>query len=395
MFEVAPTRDTWYTQYSVGGALETSPVEPPSEEDSLSYVVEGAFHFLKLCLYHETWKEQWEFVLGLLHTASEKWLSYLVSTQHMANLWVENESIESLKPQHDSLSRDGDAINQAWPQYFLSDFSLLWLALIQLENLIVSIEHTIKNQNRTREDTARLKIEKVRATFNSRRPILSPEIIQSKIINTFKVSKRDYVGEFSATDATTNSKMASPVGESTANTITGPFDSPRMSGDQRNKIEISLRDGAINRSDQQIIVFHRTINEYIFEVQPTDIITLEAYAFGMLESPQDQDAWHATIKVQEEKSNTTSSDTRLIALALLGLNIGHDIVRISGDKARDVKSKEVFLQNSLSAASYDSGHFPLTTVLDQPEQTQSWSGVSYEPLSILMASLYEECRTLL
>lgn len=90
----------------------------------------------------------------------------------MANLWVENENIESLKSQHDSVSRDGDAINQAHPQYYLSDFSVLWLALMQLEHLIVSIEHTIKSQDRT---PARLKIEEVRTIFNLCRPTLDPE----------------------------------------------------------------------------------------------------------------------------------------------------------------------------------------------------------------------------
>ena len=83
VFKIAPTLRTWYTIYSVGGASESSPVELSSQENPLSYVVEGAFHFLKLCLCYETWKEEWELVLGLLHLALEKWLSYLVSTQHM------------------------------------------------------------------------------------------------------------------------------------------------------------------------------------------------------------------------------------------------------------------------------------------------------------------------
>lgn len=65
------------------------------------------------------------------------------------------------------------------------------------------------------------------------------------------------------------------------------------------------------------IVFHRIINEYIFEVQPTDITTLEAYTFGMFENPQDQDAWYVTVKkIQEENNSTSSWDARLIVLAL-------------------------------------------------------------------------------
>ena len=143
------------------------------------------------------------------------------------------------------------------------------------------------------------------------------------------------------------------------------------------------------------IVFHRTIKEYIFEVQPIDITTLEAYTFGMFENPQDKDAWHATINMQEEKNTTTSWDTRLIALALLGLSIGHDVVRIPENKTKDVKSKETLLRKRLSAALNDSGYFAVTTTFDQSERTQSGSGIFYEQPSVLMASLYEECRRLL
>ena len=392
VFKIAPTLNTWYAQYSVSGASGNSPVEHSSEENPVSNVVEGAFHFLKLCLYHEVWKEKWELVLGLLYAALEKWLSYLVSTQHMGNLWVENETIEILKPQHDSLSRNRDTINQACPQYYLADFSVLWLALMQVDHLIASLEDTIKSQNRSQEDTARLNIRKVRETFNSRRPTLSPENIQAKIINTFKVFKRHSLGDYHVTDTTTNNFRAA-ARQSTA--FTGPFDSSPTSRDLTNKVEISLQDGAIGSRDQQLIVFHRTITEYHLEVQPIDITTLEAYTFGMFEHPQDKDAWHATINMQEERNTTTAWDTRLIALALLGLSIGHDVVRTHEDKIEDVKSKEARLRERLSAASYDSGCFAVTTTFDQPERTQSWSGVLYEQLSVLMASLYEECRTLL
>ena len=369
-------------------------MEHPSEEKPVSNVVEGAFNFLKLCFYYETWKEEWEIVLEFLHPALETWLSYLVNTQHMANLWVESEAFETWKPQHDSLSRDGDTINQAYPQYLLSDSSVLWLALIQLEYLIASIEHTIKSQNREQVDPARLQIEKVRESFHSRRPTLSPENIRSKIINTFKVSKRDLAGEFPATDTMKSSSKVIPAGESIASATTGALDDSPISGDQRNKLEVSLQDEAIIGRDQSLILFQRTVKEYIYEVQPSDITTLEAFAFGMFDNPQDQDAWHATIKLQEEKNITFPWDTRLIALALLGLKIGHDLVKINEDKIEDVKIKEV-LQKRLSAASYNSGYFAQTMVLDHQEQTQNWSGVTYELVSILMGSLYDECQTLL
>ena len=378
VFKIAPTLNTWLPQYSVSGASGTS----SSEKDSLSHVVEGAFHFLKLCLYHERWTEKWALVLELLHLALGKWLSHLVSTQHMSHLWVEYEDFEILKPQYDSLSDARDTICQAYPQYELSDFSVLWLALMQLEHLIASIGHTINIENRDREDTARLRLQKVRDTFNSCRPTLSPENIQSKIIETFKVFN----------DTTTNSIRAT-AGEPTA--FIGPLDNSPMSGDPKTNVEISHQAGAIARKDQQLSVFRRTIKECIYEVQPSDVTTLEAYTFGMFENPQDQAAWHATINIQEEQNTTTRWETGLIALALLGLKTGHDIVKINEDETQGFDSKEGLLRTTLSAAACDSGCFTRTTSLDQPEQIQSWSGVNYEPLFVLMLSLYEKCQTLL
>lgn len=60
----------------------------------------------------------------------------------------------------------------------------------------------------------------------------------------------------------------------------------------------------------------------------------------MFEHPQDEDAWRAAIKMQEEKNTTTSLDTGLVALALPGLKIGHDIVRITDDKSEDMITKK-------------------------------------------------------
>ena len=395
VFMIAPTPNTWLPRYPVGSTFWVSSMERPSEEDPVSYVVEGAFNFLKLCLYHETWVEEWELVLELMHPALENWLSHLVNTQHMENLWVEKARTRFLKPQYDSLSRDQAAMSLPYPEYDLSNFSVLWLALKKLEHLMASIENTIDRQCRNWEDTATHKFQKVRETFNSRQPNLSPETIQSKIVNTFKYFPRDSFGELNALDATTSSTRAT-ADESTA--FTGPFDYSAVPKDPINKVETFDQAGAAGRRGQPLIGFQRTINGYSDQIRPTDILTLEAFTFGLFEHPQDQDAWHATINNQEEKNTTTSWDTRLIALALLGIKVGQDLVKINEDKiggvSSRVESKEDVLRKRLSAAAYDSGCFAMTSSTNQPEQTQSYLGVLYEPLSVLVASLYEECLTL-
>lgn len=72
-------------------------------------------------------------------------------------------------------------------------------------------------------------------------------------MNTFKVFKRDSVNEFSATDTIMNVNRATSASESTANVIAEPFDSSPVSADQRNKVEVSLQDGAVSKKDQQCI----------------------------------------------------------------------------------------------------------------------------------------------
>ena len=127
------------------------------------------------------WQDEWESVLELMHLKMKEWLLYLVRTRHMSNLWVEREGIEKIKPQHDSISRS-DAEQQqtstldyssdatynwkydtsnAFPQYFLSDFTSLWLALSYLEKLIQSMGRIIKSRNLKQQDPIRHRFKEV------------------------------------------------------------------------------------------------------------------------------------------------------------------------------------------------------------------------------------------
>lgn len=133
MFRIARLTETWDAIYSVGGDPEVAQV--PSDKPSTSRVVEGAFHFSKLWLYCSTWPTEWNFVLELLHIKLDDWLSYLRSSQHMANLWITRQEDVMLKP-YDTISPENGSIQKTYPQYRLSDFTMLWIALSQLEGLI-------------------------------------------------------------------------------------------------------------------------------------------------------------------------------------------------------------------------------------------------------------------
>ena len=183
-FLIATPTNTWESYYSVGGFNE----EVESEPSSTSRAIEGAYQFLKLYLYLNTWKEKWRFILELLQLKLEGWLSYLKSTQHMANLWVEREDMETFKPR-DTSPRDGDYISRMYPHYHLSDAALLWLALLQLEKMIQLIEAEFAGQSQSQSLAVESMVKDVRHCLVSYQKDLSLHKIRSNIIETFKVPK--------------------------------------------------------------------------------------------------------------------------------------------------------------------------------------------------------------
>ena len=84
-------------------------------------------------LYLNTWSQDWEFTVEQLHCKLGGWLWYLRDTQHMGNLWVEQSGSQKLKP-YDTISVDHNMLDQQNPEYHLSDFTMLWLALKRLGN---------------------------------------------------------------------------------------------------------------------------------------------------------------------------------------------------------------------------------------------------------------------
>ncbi|KAL9033961.1 MAG: hypothetical protein Q9180_005668, partial [Flavoplaca navasiana] len=218
IFQIAelPPDETWANIYPVGGSWVRSKI--PADERTESRALQGAFQFSKLWLYVNTWSKDWKFTVEQLHCKLEGWLSYLRATQHMGNLWVEQSSDENLRP-YDTISADHNMLDQRNPKYYLSDFTMLWLAFKQLERLIDLIEKGYRWDGLPEDDPLKLKVNNVREVFDSHRNTLSIERIRLNILRTFTVSERDdlafhtniYQKTVNSTKENTSVKAQSPI----------------------------------------------------------------------------------------------------------------------------------------------------------------------------------------
>ncbi|KAL8724581.1 MAG: hypothetical protein Q9181_006764 [Wetmoreana brouardii] len=367
VFKIAKFSSTW-ERYSYMGdnPVET---EKASDEPTVSRPVEGAFQFSKLWFYLRAWDEEWHFVFDLLHLRLDEWLSYLRNTQHMSNLWVEREDRAILKP-HDSISSNSGSSNKRFPRYHLCDFTALWLALKQLGVLIDLIERCFGFHG-MQDDSARSRLSEVRQTFEDYQKSFSIHDLRSNIIRTFMVPKQGEVTSRPIINekVITISKATSP-GEPQANGPLGASDASRLPNTTGTKLE-SPDHLTASGANQAIIASQRTINEYNFEIQSEDITTIEAATAGFFEQPRDHvySAWQETLKVHEDIYIPSFEDPRQIALTLFAAQV--DCVLTGSSKHETAK----------------------TIVGDAAQPMRSWSAVSYETLFILMASIFEECRT--
>ncbi|KAL8719189.1 MAG: hypothetical protein Q9225_003768 [Loekoesia sp. 1 TL-2023] len=366
-------------------------MEVPPHRPFTSRFIEGAFHFSKLWLYYSTWTQEWEFVLQLLHAKLGKWLSYLRNTQHMANLWVARQEDVILKP-HDTISPGNGSIYRTCPQYHLSDFTTLWITLNQLEELVDSIERNPDLQRRSREDLAKCWFNELRQIFDSHRKILGIQTVRSNILETFVVSKRGEISnQLNTYEKTATNPEATEVGESPITITINTSENPRTSAVPAIKVENSVLDSKGSEPDQRIIAFQRTISDYIWEIQPSDIATIEAATFGFFDKSNDQisSAWRETLKKQKDSSIQSFQEPRQLALAWFAARSEYVLTNSPQHVIEDICRKK------LVVALYDSGAFARRIVDDAPESLRSWSAEHYETLSILMGCLFEECRPVL
>lgn len=385
IFKFANSNPTWSNEYSVDGT-QVHGLENPK----LSRATLGGVQFLKLCLYHDVWKENWEFILGFLHSKLKQWLEYLDSTKHMNNLWIEYQDTENFKP-YDTSSVNGGYISKDFPYYDLSDAAIVWLALSQLDKLITSIENRSTNAPPQAD-----RVREVRQWFKSHQGTLSPEHIRSCMFKTFTVPKDDVVPE-----SVSHSKAyVGSLTDGPQNTTAGIFESSLTPNEQRVGFEGSLQTRATGRNEKQIMVFQRKINGNVPDIQSTDFFIIEAANTGMFEGSHNHahNAWKETLKLQRDRDISTYEEPRHVALTRLASKLrlkyslaGLSPLSVSGRYRRleDVSSER------LATALYDSGFYAPTMVDDALKDLFYWYSTTFEVMSLLMGSLSETCREVL
>lgn len=384
----AGTPSTWSCWYSIDGAQVDYDPNP-----LLSRATQGSVQFLKLCLYHNLWKENWEFILDFLHSNLKQWLEYLDSTKHMNNLWVEDQDTENLRPSDTSLA-DEDYISKDFPYYDLSDAAVVWLALSQLDKLITSIENQ-STLAQVQADRIR-EVREVRQWFKSHQNTLSPEQIRASMFKTFTIPKDDVI-----LDSMSHSKVfASSLTDGPQNTTGGIFDSSLTPNEHRVRSEGSLQARSTARNAKQIMVFQRKINGYVSDIQSTDFPIIESANTGIFEGLQGHahNAWKETLKLQRDRDILTFEDPRHLALILLAskLRLKYNLAKMSTlSVSGRYRRLEDVLSERLAIALYDSGFYAPTMVDDAPQDPVNWTSDSFETMSLLMSSLLEICREVL
>ncbi|KAL8861154.1 MAG: hypothetical protein Q9178_002370 [Gyalolechia marmorata] len=381
-----PAADTWSTFYSVGG--ESIRPAPAANDPPTSRAVEGAFHFSKLWLYLSTWSQDWELVLELLHSGLGQWLAYLRRTQHMANLWVERDDFEVLRP-YDTISPDNGTIYAITPQYHLSDFTMLWLALKQIEKLIESIESAFGLQQRQDGDPLKSKVKEIRQTFTDHQKALNTQRVRSNIIKTFiDFGEGTFGTQSSVHERNTTIHLVNASDKPRITAITGVNDAPLTSTAPRLEAEASSQDFQTSEPAPQTLAFRRTVGEHFSDIQPTDVATIEAAMAGFFESSNSQivSAWQENFKLQLDHHIPSLQDPRKVALILLAAK----------SKFLLTKSPENKIENTcrdrLTIALYDSGVFADMIEDNAPIAMREWSANTYETMSILLGGLFQECR---
>ncbi|KAL8907813.1 MAG: hypothetical protein Q9171_005701 [Xanthocarpia ochracea] len=312
-FKTAKFDDTWGMYYSVEGNVLDDKV--PVGEPSTSYAVEGAYHFSKLWLYLNTWDTEWEFVLDLLGSRLDEWMTYLARTRYMDNLWVERDRSEELRP-YNTIPPDSENTYRLFPQYHLSDFTFLWLVFRQLEHLIDLIGNTHNLGATDEKSPVKQKFIEVRKAYADRQKIMGSQAIRSNIFRTFVIRPQVESGTKSNSDEkATKVVEADGYKQVTVRTDMSPT-SPIIEGS-------SFRGPQNSGTARNILVFRRTIKQYGFYIQPTDIATIEAAIAGLFEGPDEQyrSAWQESLRIQKDQHIPSLESPLQVALTLFAAKL--------------------------------------------------------------------------
>ena len=386
IFQIVRFDDTWEEYYTVDGTPAPPRHRKISGESGLSRSVEGAYQFLKLCLFFDAWKDEWELVLELLSLRLAGWLSYLQSTQHMGNLWIQEEDIETLKPR-DTRSQDSDPVRRRFPHYYLADSALLWLAIRQVERLLQSLDDICYQCSGERK-SAKEAVKHLRQSVGSYTKAVGPQTIRSNILNTFKIARRDSISPVLASDQ----DLSSPTGK-TAEKL--QMFVPAISDENASAVAghssakpITKLGPSISGADQQIIACQRSVNEYMCEIEPSDGPIIEAIFGGLLQATSGNmnAAWQETLKIQGRKDVSSMHEARQLAFALWTSRFDYKLAQCKEGDPHDA------LCNRLSASLYSSGAFAEEIKDEAPAPMLSWASPTYETANLIMGCRYDGCR---
>ncbi|KAI4220893.1 MAG: hypothetical protein L6R36_007280, partial [Xanthoria steineri] len=230
----------------------------------------------------------------------------------MDHLWVETHGYEALRP-FDTISPGFAGIIYDWfPEYHLSNFTMLWLAFRQIDHLIASLDKNAYLQAKKEHDPIKHKFNEVRQTFGDCQKTPGSRTIRTNILETFVVSLPDGP----ATQASAGEKtitidlQASDL--NAARTIV-PVDVSPTGNDLD-----SFRNLRPRKAARQILAYRRSISEYGYVIQPTDIATIEAAIAGFFEDSDKQvlRAWQENLKLQQDQSISSFEEPVQVALTL-------------------------------------------------------------------------------
>ena len=388
IFKVVSFEDTWRDYYPTTGDPDYEKnvyLQINGADSTIPRTVAGASHYLKLYFYFCLYPDKWLFVLRLLALKLDDWLSYLARTKHKSNLWMADETLETLWLR-DMKSGDSRDVDILFPGYELSTALLLWLALARIEKLIGMVETNIKSLT---EDSAfsRGAISMaiaVRSSFERHREKLDPVTISHNIVTTFQFSRSDLSSPSATEQDVTNANRTkldqesfSPINQKLDQTIT-----------QSEAIGSSDKNANSGGNSQKFFAFRRSVKDlrpYLDAIDGPVLEALSSNFFNAL-SEEARTAWNATLDLQQDNDFMTFKDPRSFAIVLLGRE--HDLDLAFNDRP----GLEEHHRHRLEEFLYDFGAFSQSINHGIPEPMASWSTVTFETSCMIMESLFKECR---
>ncbi|KAI4101001.1 MAG: hypothetical protein LQ339_005322 [Xanthoria mediterranea] len=239
----------------------------------------------------------------------------------MDHLWVETHGYEALRP-FDTISPGfADTIYDLFPEYHLSDFTMLWLAFRQIEHLIDSLGRNAYLIAKGEDDPIKHKFNEVRQAFDDCQTTLGSRTIWTNILKTFIVSLPDEPATQASAGEQTITIILQASDLNAARTIVPVDVSPTV-----NDLD-SFRNLRLRKAARQILAYRRAISEYGFVIQPTDIATIEAATAGFFEDSDKQvfGAWQENLKLQQNQFISSFEEPVQVALTLFAAKVGYTL----------------------------------------------------------------------